>query len=220
MANDSASGPPQAGGGGGGPLGYPWWIWGVGVAGVIGFLWWRSRANANKGNAVLQNPTVSPVVDPSTGGILDPLTGLPYLTSQGSAASSTLTMPGWIAAAQAALKNAGYAPALVEQALYDFTNGNSLNNAEGGVINRALGLVGSPPNLLPFLGTVPNPPVAAHTPFLTPTDWSKLSKAAQKKWMPWVSTGGAHGYIPVQPYTPADPPKLAVPTPTSHATAA
>jgi hypothetical protein len=137
-------------------------------------------------------------VDPSTGGILDPLTGLPYLTSQGSAASSTLTLSGWITAAQAALKNAGYAPALVEQALYDFTNGNTLNTAEGGVIDKALGLVGSPPNLLPFRGTVPTQPgQTTNAPFITVAAWQKLSKAAQAKWQRYTTPHGAHGYIPV-----------------------
>lgn len=161
---DSDAGAPQAEGGGG-LGGRPWWVYGVGVAAVVGFLYWRSkRAAAGSSSSVLPGTTVAPLVDSGTGAILDPQTGLPYLTSQGAANSSTLTMAGWLTAAQSALKTAGFSPALVQQALYDFLNGNTLNAQEGNVINRALGAVGSPPDLLPFLGNIPNPKPPVPTP--------------------------------------------------------
>lgn len=183
MASDSSYGAPQAKGSG--LTSRPWLLWGgVGVGAIVLFLYLRNRSAANSANSAITNPNVAPVVDPNTGQVLDPLTGLPYLTSQASSASSTQTMSGWLAAAEAALANAGYSPALVEQALYDFSNGNTLTNQESGVINRALGLVGSPPNLLPFLGTVPNPQPPAKPPTVT---------------LPGRTVGGTN---PAKPYLP------------------
>lgn len=227
MANDPSAGPPQPSGGG--PLSSiprPVLIGGIGVAVVVGYLWWHGRNASSATNTDTISPSVAPNIDPSTGGLIDPQTGLPYLTSQGSAASSTVTLQGWAAAAAAALKGAGYAPALIEQALYDFTNGNPLTNAEGGVIDKALGLVGQPPNLLPFFGTIPNPPGTPPKPTTTPSKgytWTLVNnvwrqvryagqdpakpKAAPKKGYVWDLVNGvwrqvrfaAQGPVPLSP---------------------
>ena len=186
MADDGKYGSPQATGGGG-PLGQPWLIWGLGVGAVVLYLWYRKRNAASASNSVLSNPNVSPMVDTGTGGLVDPLTGLPYLTSQAASSSSTQTLSGWITAAQNFLKNSGYAPSLIEQALYDFQNGNTLTNQESGVVNAALGGVGYPPNLLPFLGNIPNPQPPAPTP--APKPVPKPVPVNQKKGILPVPSG-------------------------------
>lgn len=189
---DRAAGAPQAKGSGSGRqlFGMPLWMVGGGVGIVVVILYLRRRSAAGNAGAASGALTggATPVIDSATGGLIDPNTGLPYISSQTSSASGTQTLSGWITAAQAALKNSGYSPALIEQALYDFTNGNTLTTQEAGAINAALGQVGSPPNLLPFLGNIPNPhppaPVPVPKPVPKPVTKVPLAAAPSIKMQP------------------------------------
>jgi hypothetical protein len=190
MADQSPTAPPD--GGGGGLMSQPTWVY-LAVGGVaLGlFLWWRHRNSATAGSGTTTNgPFVTPSTDPLTGGMIDPTTGEPYLTSQPS--SPVPDNSTWLQSAEAAAKNLGYAPALVQQSLYDFLNGNPLNTKESGVINTLLGKVGYPPVLIPFIGTPPSttPPVAKPPIVKRPKNWPT-------NW-PW-------------PWTPGRPPTLPIP---------
>lgn len=194
MAGDANSGAPQAKGG---LMGMPVWVWGVGVGAVVLFLWYRKSHGAASSSLPGQPLSGGVVTDPNTGFPIDPQTGLPYITSQ-TGPASTNTIEGWITSAEQALRSAGYNPLLVEQALYDFTNGNHLSNREEGVIQRALRLIGHPPELLPILGNIPAPPrPVPKKPTTAPkagTTWWFSAKA----WR-WVQRA-IPGYKP-SPYT-------------------
>lgn len=175
MANDSAAGAPQKPGSGSGTIfGIPYLYVGAAGVGVV-LLWFylRNRGSAaggtSSGGAVSADSApgllggTSFSTDPNTGAPIDPTTGLPFLTSQGGAGTGTID--AWVKSVEGALTGLGYAPALISQALYDYTNGNPLSDQEAGVINAGLGKVGYPPNLLPFFGNVPNlPPVMTGGP--------------------------------------------------------
>lgn len=175
MAADSA---PQAEGSSGGTIfGIPYLYAGLGVAGVILVILYLRRQSGGgasqplSGSPVVDANTGLPVqgvaIDPNTGTPIDPATGLGYLSGLGGG-GATNTLAGWITAAENGLKGLGYAPSLISQALYDYTNGNQLSTAEAGVIDKALGTVGYPPNLLPFFGPVPSGNVPNHPIVTTP----------------------------------------------------
>jgi hypothetical protein len=180
MAADPAYGAPQAAG----KKPIPIWVYGAGVGAVLLFFYLRSR-NTNAASAAsgsgsgatspeVDTSTGLPVqgvaIDPNTGTPIDPNTGLGYLSNVGSIGAAGQTLEQWVSGAESAGAQLGYAPALIGQALYDFTNGNALSNAEAGAINAIEGKVGQPPNLLPFFGTVPTsgttPPISG-TPIVT-----------------------------------------------------
>jgi len=132
--------------------GIPLWVILAGGGAVAILIWWRSRQSA----ASTTSPLVPAVAtDPNTGLPIDPLTGLPYITNPGTA---TQTIAQWALSAYNALLAKGYSPALANQAIYDFTNGNPLTDAEAGAVNAALGQAGYPPIPLPFNGNLPVTP--------------------------------------------------------------
>jgi hypothetical protein len=185
MADDRAYGSPTSDEGGSGfsrkigPL--PMWVWVVGVGGVVLFIYYRKKQAGTTGGglaglfggAAATSPgTVSPTStdgsgavnwDPNTGLPIDPTTGLPYLNAVSSQGSQA-TLQGWVTSAEAAAKSMGLNPAAVEKALYDFTNGNALDTREEATLEKILGKVGQPPDLLPFFGTIPNPPRTVKKP--------------------------------------------------------
>lgn len=172
----------------------PLWVWGAGVGAVVLFLYLRRR----QGASTVQTPISGGVVtDPNTGYPIDPVSGLPFVTSQ---PTTTTDLATWAANAMKALVGAGYSPALASQAIYDYQAGNQLNAQESGAVNKALGLVGFPPISLPFFGNIPpapgNVPASYKTPFLTIADWKKLATKAQSQWVKITTAGGAHGVIP------------------------
>lgn len=185
MANDAKYGEPTAGGGGGFAsrtvMGMPMWVWIVGVGAVVIFVYYRRKGGgallggaSSTTDTGLTGPTSTDGTgavsfDPSTGLPIDPSTGLPYLnmaSSQGSQSS----IEGWVASAEAAGKSLGLSPSAVNQALYDYTQGNALSAGEAGIIDKLLGKIGYPPDLLPFFGPIPNPkPPVAKPPHKRPT---------------------------------------------------
>ena len=205
---------PQAGGEGGGfsLSTLPVWVWLAAGGGAIGLylLWRRHNAAAPSGDGTNYDTgaSVAPVVDSSTGGLVDPLTGLPYLTSQ--PAQQTQDNSTWLQSAEAAAKTLGYAPALVQSALYNFLNGNALNNKEAGVINALLGKVGYPPILIPFLGTPPSttPPKPTKAPKkgyvweLVNGVWRQIRFASQGPVPKPVTRGGKVPDTPLRPIVP------------------
>lgn len=156
---------PAAGGGGSGlqkRIGpFPAWVWLVGVGGV-GLWMYRRRAAAN----------AQPATDTlSAGAPLDTSGGSSGQISSPSSLASTQTLDQWRTNAFNALVAHGVSPALAEQALSNFLNENALGPLQSGAISKALGLVGPPPENLPFYGTVPStgptqkpPPVPTHDP--------------------------------------------------------
>lgn len=182
---------PIGDGGGGGFLsgeimGIPTWVFIAGVGAVVVFLYLRKRSSSAADSAALQGPIGGGVtgqvaggaVDPYTGNLIDPYTGQPY-TAVGSNPSQTSDLSAWITTAERDLISAGYSPAAIAQAIYDYTNGNQLSAQEAGIINKALQLAGFPPVNLPFLGTPPpnpkpvpppkiKPPLPIHLPIPTP----------------------------------------------------
>src|SRR5215831_4310007 len=181
---DSSYGAPQGGDGGGGfsrKVGpFPMWVWVAGVGAAVLFIYFRHR-NAGGGGGILGASSGSSTgsaagggglsgptsvdgsgqvsFDPGTGLPIDPSTGLPYLNGV-SAGGTQSTISGWVTSAEQAGKTLGLSPSAVNQALYDYTNGNSLSNGESGIIDTLLGKVGYPPDLLPFNGQPPKPPEA------------------------------------------------------------
>lgn len=190
MANDSAAGAPQKPGSGGGIFGIPYLYVGAAGVGVV-LLWFYLRNRGSSAGGLSGGGAVSAdsapgllggtsfATDPGTGLPIDPSTGLPYLTSQGGAGTGTLD--AWVKSVEGALTGLGYAPALISQALYDYTNGNPLSDQESGVINAGLGKVGYPPNLLPFFGNVPNLPTVTATPIQNGTVTGVPKTPAQLK---------------------------------------
>jgi hypothetical protein len=165
---DTANGAPTAGGGR--PAWQKWALIG-GVALLAYYLYSKYQANqaANStasGGASTPNIAGTQSLDPNTGQPLetyaiDPNTGLPINPSTGQdfgvsqLGSASAALGTWITNAYAAATSAGAAPGLTNQALYDYTNGNPLSNAEAGVINTIEGKIGLPPGgLYPFEGTV------------------------------------------------------------------
>lgn len=162
---------PEGDGGGflsGEIMGIPTWVFIAGVGAVVVFLYLRRKSSAapasDLGSPISGTTQVAGgAVDPYTGSMIDPFTGQPY-TSVGGNTPQGQTLSDWITAAEKALLTAGYSPAAIAQAIYDYTNGNQLSAQEAGVINKALGLVGFPPVNLPFLGTPPAPKPAPKPP--------------------------------------------------------
>jgi hypothetical protein len=192
-ADDKSAGAPQGGGGGAAGMlsGLPPWAMYAGGAVLLYVLYraYKSRsAPDTTGSAV--GPVLGLATDPSTGGLIDPLTNLPYATSQPT--STQQTMDTWITSAFGALKNLGYAPALIQKALYDFTNGNPLDAKESAAINAAMGAVGQPPNLLPFFGSIPSgvpakptkKPLAGYSWELVNNVWRQVRFGAQGPLVP------------------------------------
>ena len=142
--------------------GIPLWVILAGGGGLALFLWWRNRQSSSG----TQQPLVPGVVtDPTTGLPIDPLTGLPYVTGGGT---QTTTLQQWATTAYNDLMMQGGAnAAAISQALYDYTNGNVLSDAESVIIHKALAAAGQPPQQLPFLGNAnagqPPPPVKTIT---------------------------------------------------------
>lgn len=97
--------------------GLPRWVifGGLGVGAVVLFLYVRRKGATA---ATTQAPLVPAVAtDPNTGAPLDPLTGLPYVTSQPSTTGTTPDLSSWINQAEQALVAHGYTPALASQSL-------------------------------------------------------------------------------------------------------
>lgn len=155
-------------------FGLPIWLVIVGAGGVALWIWHsRQAAAASSGAGVLGQGgpagggVATPVIDPNTGQLIDPLTGNPI----GGVTGAGQTLAEWATAAEKALVTAGISPALAAQAIFDYTSGNSLSSAEGSAVNKALGLIGFPPVTLPFNGTIPGtgpqsapPPVPTRSP--------------------------------------------------------
>lgn len=173
--------------------GIPLWVWGAGVGAVVLFLYLRRR----QGASTVQTPISGGVVtDPNTGFPVDPVSGLPFVTSQ---PTTTTDLATWAQNAMKALVGAGYSPALASQSIYDYQVGNQLNAQESDAVNKALGLVGFPPISLPFFGNIPPTPgnvAPKRPPFITYPAWRALAASARKLWAPITTAGGAHGFIP------------------------
>lgn len=138
---------------------FPMWVWLVGVGGVG--LWYFRRRQAAAAQPATDTLTAGAPLDSGSSG---------QITSPSSSAS-TQSLDDWRTAAFNALVKAGVNPALAEQALSNFINQNALGPLQSGAISKALGLVGPPPDNLPFYGTVPGtgptkkpPPVPIHDP--------------------------------------------------------
>ena len=175
-----------------GGLPLPLILGGIGVVVVILYLRHRSGSSSST-----QQPLVPAVTtDPNTGLPVDPLTGLPYITSQPSTAATTPDIGAWALQAEQALVKAGYSPALASQAIYDYTNQNQLNASEAGAVNKALGLIGFAPGPgLPFLGNVPTKPQRSPV-WLTPAQHKALSKAQAGLWKRGYSPTGKAAWVP------------------------
>lgn len=174
----------------GGKIGpFPIWVWIVGVGAVALYL--HSRNSANAAAATLPTP-IAGVTDPNTGLPVNPSTGLPYTTSQPGTVADDLTT--WLGGAFAALTKAGVDPALANKALYDYSQGNALDNTEAGAIDKALGLVGMPPQNLPFFGSIPTAPKVPKpvTPqtLISRSTWLHLTKAVQGLYAPTEYSSG------------------------------
>jgi hypothetical protein len=170
-----------------------WVIYAGGAAALVGlYLWYRNnQANAAATATGTSGGAVAPVVDPSTGGLIDPNTGLPYIGTQPPPPTDN---SGWLLSAEQAAAHLGYAPGLVDQALYNFLNGNALNAAQSGVINTLLGKVGYPPIQVPFLGT---PPATTPTP--------KPPVKPPKVKLPIVKNPNPRGLVPLPTLWPGGP---------------
>lgn len=155
--------PPQSDQGSGlsrkvGP--FPLWVWAVGVGGVALYFYRKNQAANATGTSLPGTTATTTAAGPGidlTGGT----------TTAGT--SSAPTTADWANAVRAAFSNGtlgNFNPALVEQALYDFLAGNSLNPAESNVISAAFGKVGYPSDVIPFYGTFPShnttPPPVVH----------------------------------------------------------
>lgn len=140
---------------------FPAWVWVVGVGGV-GLLFYRRQQAAAAAAA-----GVGTAGDTLTAGAPMDSSGAP-IGSNGTA-STGQTMDQWRQAAFAALVHAGVSPALAEQAIDNFINRNPLGPLQSGAINKALGLVGAPPESLPFIGTVPGGGPTPKPPPVPPT---------------------------------------------------
>lgn len=177
--------------------GIPLWVILVGGGGLALFLYMRYRNNAATSGSTLGAGTTGVVTDPNTGLPVDPLTGLPYVTQP---TNTPISMSAWISQAYSALVAAGVDPAAASQALYDYTNAQSLSSQEASIIDKALGLAGYPPQTLPFFGTVPTtgPTKAPATSgFITTTVWEKLTAAQKALYYAITTSNGAHGYLPI-----------------------
>lgn len=182
MAADRASGPPQAGGGPSPMVKYAL----IGGALIVAYILY-SRYKGSGASASTISPsglasTPGPYqYDPSSGQVIDTQTGLPVLTSQPTNGTNDLT--NWVSAAFKAVVGAGVDPGAASGALYNYTNGNPLTAAQGGIIDKALGLVGmAPGDQLPFNPTpAPTPPGGTGTlpPASPPGAIAKLPNAIQ-----------------------------------------
>lgn len=145
--------------------GLPLWVILAG-GGALAFVLWRYRGTS----AATQQPLVPAVAtDPNTGLPIDPLTGLPF---QGTS-TQPQSLTDWISKAEAWAAGQGHLNAgLVSKALYDYTNGNRLNEQEAGVLQKILTAVGYPPILLPWNGpTGTNPSSGGKGPYFHPNTW-------------------------------------------------
>lgn len=138
---------------------FPLWVWVVGVGGVALYFYRRNAAASSTGAqlpGVTDTTTTSPGVD---------LTGQPLP----GGTSGALSTADWANAVRAAFKGGtlgNFNAGLVEQSIYDFLAGNTLNAQESNVISTALQKVGYPSDVVPFYGTFPThnttPPPVVH----------------------------------------------------------
>lgn len=157
-ADDQASAAPRKG--------FPLWVILVG-GGALAFVLWRNKGSLSGQTAQPLVPAVA--TDPNTGLPIDPLTGLPF---QGTS-TQPQSITDWISKAEAWAAGQGHLNAgLVSKALYDYTNGNQLNEQEAGVLQKILTAVGYPPILLPWNGpTGTNPTSGGKGPYFHANTW-------------------------------------------------
>lgn len=166
MANDTKLGPPQAGG----PK--PVVKYALVAGGLIlAYILYKKYAGSSSstlGSGTTGTTTGTSSIDPNTGlptssYAVDPVTGVPINPSTGQdfgqIGSASGSLSQWITSATTAGNTLGIDPGLVSQALYNYTNGLSLSNAQGGILDKIFGSVGAAPgNALPF-----NPAPASST---------------------------------------------------------
>lgn len=180
MANDPKLGPPQASGPK--PI-VKYALIGGGLI-VAYLLYKRYQSSGGIGAGTAATTTAAPgtsfAVDPSTGVPINPTTGQDF----GQIASASPSIGTWTSSAYNALVGAGVDPGAASGALYNYTNGTQLDSTQGGIIDRALGLVGQAPgDSLPFnpLPPVITPPIVkAPTPTGGPPAVSKTVTALQQ----------------------------------------
>ena len=193
MAVGDQAGPASKGG-------IPLWVILAGGAAVGLFLWSRNRSKAaatSTGAALV--PGVA--TDPNTGLPIDPLTGLPYITTPTQAP----TLQSWATGAEQWLAQHGVSPTLANRTVYDYINGQLMDANELGTLNKLLGGYGYPStDILPTSGYVlpPPTPVAPHpqpppAPHIVASNFPNFISALQHKLAPIPAGGGVNYGAPV-----------------------
>jgi hypothetical protein len=140
-----------------GPL--PLGVWaGVAVGGIALGRWWQARGSAPTLGAapLLSGGTPGVAVD----GTAPPAPDAPYDNQ------------AWARRAATALLGEGVDPTLAQRALANFLGGYELTATEDGIVDRAISLIGYPPEAVPPASRTPAEPPQAkplHSAPITPT---------------------------------------------------
>ena len=194
MAVGDQAGPAPKGG-------IPLWMILAGGAAVGLFLWYRNRQTASTAGAPGTALVPGVATDPNTGLPIDPLTGLPYITTPTQAP----TLQSWATGAEAWLSSHGVSPTLANKTVYDYINGQLMDARELGALNKLLGGFGyQSTDILPTSGYVlpPPTPTAPHpqppaVPHIVASNFPTFISAIQHKLTAIPAGGGVRYGAPV-----------------------
>lgn len=136
---------------------FPLWVWVAGVGGVAFFMYRQRTSSASPSS-----------LDGVTGTTTNPGTDTGLLPDV-SGPTSPPDIDDWAQRAFKALVQAGVNPGNASGSIYDYINGNQLSTTERNIIDRALRIIGMPPEILPFPVVTPphpapKPPAHSGTP--------------------------------------------------------
>lgn len=144
--------------------GIPIWVIVGGVA-VVAFVLWRMRSAASSSTAQPLVPAVA--TDPNTGLPINPLTGLPWTGTT----TTPPTITDWVNSAESWARQHHVGAGLASKALWDYTNGLAMNEAEQNFIQQVIKAIGYPSQLLPFRTKGAPNPVSPKGPYFHAPDW-------------------------------------------------
>ena len=188
--------------------GIPVWAAGIGMAALfIGFQYFRNRNSSTGGPPVVEMVEAQPSEDD---GLPDGPIGDWLRDNPTSGAYPVGFTPGnlpapisnaqWVRLVSDELLSRGADPALVSNALYKYLAGQTLTDAEQAVINRALQLIGLPPDgILPVNPVQPPAPPPAPKPYVlyywsdgTSAEWGL--EGGTEKWQETRSQAQANAW--------------------------